>query len=85
MLSTAIASIESLNLCHYDSDKSIAGRKFAYPLLWEALKPDGLLISDDIGDNLEFIRFSSRVNRKPTIVELPEATGNLKYIGILRR
>ncbi len=85
MLPEAIASIKTLNLCHYDSDKSIAGRVFAYPLLWEALKQDGLLISDDIGDNLEFIRFSQRVNRTPIIVRSPEATGSSKFIGVLRR
>jgi predicted O-methyltransferase YrrM len=35
------------DLCHYDSDKSVAGRLWAYPRMWAALRPGGVLISDD--------------------------------------
>jgi predicted O-methyltransferase YrrM len=40
-----------LDLAHYDSDKSYYGRRFAFPLIWDALKPGGVFISDDIQDN----------------------------------
>ena len=43
-----------IDVAHFDSDKSYAGRMFAYPLLWEALRPGGLFISDDIQDNFGF-------------------------------
>lgn len=31
----------SIDLCHYDSDKSWYGRQFGYRLMWEALRPGG--------------------------------------------
>ena len=46
-----------LDLCHYDSDKSYYGRRWAYPKLWEALKTGGIFISDDIQDNWAFKEF----------------------------
>ena len=46
-----------IDLCHYDSDKSWWGRDFAYPILWNALKSNGIFISDDIQDNLYFSEF----------------------------
>ena len=46
----------SIDLCHYDSDKSWWGRAYAF-LLWKALKPGGLFISDDIQDNMFFAEF----------------------------
>lgn len=69
-----------LDLCHYDSDKSYDGRMFAYPLLWKALRSEGLFVSDDIGDNMGFFDFATQVGRMPIVVEWEK-----KYIGILRR
>lgn len=56
-LPRALRAAGQIDLAHYDSDKSAAGRRFAYPLLWQALRPGGLLVSDDIGDNLAFRDF----------------------------
>jgi predicted O-methyltransferase YrrM len=50
----------SIGLAHYDSDKSYPGRMYAYPLLWDALLPGGLFISDDIQDNFAFRDFCDR-------------------------
>lgn len=47
----------SLDLFHYDSDKSYEGRKYAYNLVWPKLKIGGILISDDIEDNSYFSKF----------------------------
>lgn len=44
----------TIDLCHFDSDKSYGGRMYAYPLLWRALRPGGIFISDDIEDNFGF-------------------------------
>jgi predicted O-methyltransferase YrrM len=46
-----------IDLAHYDSDKSYAGRRFGYEILWEALEPGGVFISDDIQDNFAFRDF----------------------------
>lgn len=69
-----------LDLCHYDSDKSWHGRGYAFPLLWEALAPGGLFISDDIQDNLYFAEF---VKEKGLTYSITESDG--KYVGLFRK
>ena len=69
---------QKIDLCHYDSDKSYTGRMFAYPLLWNALKKDGVFVSDDIQDNIAFIEFCEQVNKDPIVIE---HLG--KYVGII--
>lgn len=71
----------AIGLAHYDSDKTYEGRMFAYPLLWRALCPGGVLISDDINDNLGFRDFAKQVGVKPQVVERP--TGG--FSGLIRR
>lgn len=68
----------SINFCHYDSDKSYAGRMWAYPKLWKALESGGIFISDDIGDNVAFREFSEKVNAEPMVVK-----DGHRFIGIL--
>ena len=68
----------AVDLAHYDSDKSPEGRAFGYDAIWQSLRGGGVLISDDVGDNLEFKNFAEMVNRIPVIVEW-----NGKYQGIL--
>ena len=70
----------SIDLCHYDSDKSYMGRMWSSPILWKALKVGGLFISDDINDNLAFKHFCKSVDRKPIIIE---HLG--KYVGIIQK
>lgn len=74
----ALRTLGSIDLCHYDSDKSYEGRMRSYPLLWKALRPGGVFISDDIGDNLAFHDFCRKIKRTPFIVK---DAG--KYIGII--
>jgi len=69
-----------IDFCHYDSDKSYLGRKWAYPILWDALVSSGFLISDDIQDNIAFKEFSEKVNVIPIIIYSQK-----KYVGILRK
>lgn len=69
-----------INLCHYDSDKSYAGRMWAYPKLWKSLEPGGIFISDDIGDNTAFREFSEQVNVEPIVVK-----DGHRFIGILKK
>jgi hypothetical protein len=70
----------SIDIIHYDSDKSYTGRQWSSPLLWEALAPNGILISDDINDNLGFKHFCDENNLKPVIFKHLE-----KYVGILTK
>ncbi len=65
------------DIVHYDSDKSYRGRQFGYPILWRALRPGGLFISDDIQDNLAFAHFVERAHASYGVVASAD-----KYIGI---
>jgi predicted O-methyltransferase YrrM len=74
------AFAEQVDLVHYDSDKTYAGRMYGYPLLWRALVSGGVFISDDIQDNFGFRDFAAQVGQTPAIVE----SGG-KYVGLLRK
>jgi predicted O-methyltransferase YrrM len=78
-LDPALQELGTIDLAHYDSDKSTAGRHFAYPRLWDALRAGGVLMSDDVEDNLAFRDFAEKVGRKPWVLE--KKSGN--YAGIL--
>ena len=84
-LPKAIASFNHLDLCHYDSDKYYGGRMWAYPKLWELLRDGGMLISDDIENNLAFKKFSKSINREPIIIKLENSNKiyHFQYIGVL--
>jgi predicted O-methyltransferase YrrM len=81
-LPMALKKLPSIDMCHYDSDKSYDGRIWAYPSLWKALRPDGVFISDDIGDNLAFHDFCNQVNQVPVIVGSTSEV-ETKYVGVL--
>ncbi len=78
----AIADTRPTDIAHYDSDKSYLGRLWAYPLIWESLRPGGLLISDDVEDNLAFLDFAEEVQETPLIVHTPSRD---RLSGILRK
>jgi len=69
-----------IDLCHYDSDKSYWGRKWAYPILWDALCSGGVFISDDIQSNFGFKEF---VEKKGVLFSIIENEG--KYVGIFKK
>ncbi len=73
---------KTFDLCHYDSDKSYAGRMKTYPLLWNHLRPGGYFISDDIGDNVAFKEFVESINESCDVVFYPEED---KYVGIIKK
>jgi predicted O-methyltransferase YrrM len=81
-LPRALKRLNTIDMCHYDSDKSYEGRKWAYPLLWEAIRFDGCFISDDINNNLAFHDFCKKIDKKPFIIETTEESG-IKYVGVL--
>jgi predicted O-methyltransferase YrrM len=49
-----LSGIHSVNLFHYDSDKSYEGRRFALDLVRPKLAPDALIVMDDLQDNAFF-------------------------------
>ena len=55
----------TIDLAHYDSDKSYEGRLFAYRLLYRHLSPGGVLMSDDVDDNLGFRDFARGLDVDP--------------------
>ena len=69
-----------IDLCHYDSDKSWWGRQYAYPKLWDALRPGGIFISDDIQDNMAFRDFAEG---KGVPFAVTEFEG--KFVGVMRK
>lgn len=77
-LEKAIKLAGNVDFCHYDSDKSYTGRLWAYRLIWKHLNDGGIMISDDIQDNIAFKKFCDEVNKEPFIIE-----DNNRFIGII--
>lgn len=71
----------ALDIAHYDSDKSLEGRAFAYPRLWQALRPGGILLSDDIQDNMGFAQFCAGLGRTPIVLR----KGGEDFVGLLKK
>jgi len=71
---------ENFDLCHYDSDKSWWGRKYAYLILWKSLNSKGIFISDDINDNLYFSEFVKIYSVKYAVIKYQG-----KFVGIIRK
>ena len=79
-LPAALADAGQIDVCHYDSDKSYSGRRFAYPRLWRALRSGGYFISDDVNDNIAFHEFAADVGAEPVIVAFEG-----KFVGVLAK
>lgn len=82
-LPKALTILPEIDMCHYDSDKSYEGRMWAYPKLWGALKPGGVFISDDIGDNFAFKDFAEQINQEPIVARSVSDQSVTKFVGIL--
>lgn len=70
----------SIELCHYDSDKSYWGRQYGFRLMWDALLPGGIFISDDIQDNLAFKEFVEVQQAAFAVTEYQN-----KFVGVVRK
>ena len=69
--------VDSVDVVHYDSDKSYEGRMWAYAELYKHLRKGGVFISDDIGDNAAFQDFCEKNRIEPTVVDFEG-----KYVGV---
>ncbi|MBI1321664.1 class I SAM-dependent methyltransferase [bacterium] len=75
-----LRKLGTLDICHYDSDKSYQGRMWAYPLLWNALRSGGIFVSDDIGDNVAFRDFCASLKIDPVVFKY-----NGKFVGMMTK
>ena len=71
----------TFDLCHYDSDKTYDGKAWALPKLWSMVKKEGILICDDINDNLAFKHFCENEKIDPIIVKTFDSQVE-KFVGI---
>ena len=69
---------QKYDLCHYDSDKSYQGRMIIYSKIWQRLNKKGVLLSDDISDNLAFFDFCKIQRKKPYVLKFKQ-----KYLGLI--
>lgn len=75
------SEVTSIDLFHYDSDKSVSGRQAAISKIKSLLHGDSKLIFDDIQDNDHFyriVRSNLATNRRSVIIAYQN-----KYIGLL--
>jgi predicted O-methyltransferase YrrM len=77
-LPALLAAVPSIDLFHYDSDKTVAGRQRALDLVRPKLSAGAIVIFDDIQDNPHF---QGLAKQHPGTVRVFEFYG--KYIGML--
>tara|TARA_B100001057_G_scaffold443022_1_gene478818 strand:+ start:375 stop:1127 length:753 start_codon:yes stop_codon:yes gene_type:complete len=68
----------SVDLFHYDSDKTYSGRSKALEIMKKKFSKKAIIIFDDIQDNLHFCDFVSGKNVKFNVLEFEG-----KYVGII--
>jgi predicted O-methyltransferase YrrM len=76
----ALAAAGMIDLAHYDSDKTLTGMLRTGRMLFEALRPGGVLIVDDAGDHLGLRELAATLGVKPVVISHAD-----KYQGILRK
>lgn len=62
-----MSQIESLDIFHYDSDKSLSGRAFGVEMAKSRLASDGIILMDDLADDSWFREYVE-ANRPPYAV-----------------
>ena len=68
----------SIDLFHYDSDKSYSGRAKALQVMKNKFSENAIIIFDDIQDNLHFFDFVTNRNVNFTVLKFEG-----KYVGIV--
>ena len=79
-----LKSTKPFDLCHYDSDKSYDGKIWALPRIWNRINDHGLIICDDISDNLAFKDFCENFSLNPIIVKTYDLHVE-KHVGIIMK
>jgi predicted O-methyltransferase YrrM len=70
-------AVETIDLLHYDSDKSSKGRKYVWNTLSPKLSSNALVIYDDIQDNMHFRDLMESIGHPFKVFEYGG-----KYIGV---
>lgn len=70
-----------IDLFHFDSDKSLEGRRFAFELVQPNLAREAVVVVDDINDNLHFRRLAAS-SRVPFTVTGTRGTVGLIWSGL---
>jgi predicted O-methyltransferase YrrM len=78
-LAEFLPRIERIDLLHYDSDKSIAGRKWAIAAIAPKLTPTSVIVMDDIADNTFFRDWVTREARPHRVFH----RGGSYYVGLV--
>jgi predicted O-methyltransferase YrrM len=76
-LADFLPDLTSIDLVHYDSDKSVEGRQFVMDAVASRLSPDAVIVMDDIDDNTFFRDWVARTGRSCRVF----ARGR-KYVGL---
>jgi predicted O-methyltransferase YrrM len=76
-LPNILSRIDSIDIFHYDSDKSYSGREWAIKLILPRMRKGGAVIMDDIQDNCYFENFVNENNVKASVFEYQR-----KYVGL---
>lgn len=69
----------TIDMFHYDSDKSYSGRSNALKILKKKFTNKSIIIFDDIQDNLHFYNYVKKQNTKFTVIKYDQK----KYVGIV--
>jgi predicted O-methyltransferase YrrM len=72
-----LTEVGAVDLFHYDSQKSIKGREFAWNLIKNKLSNNAIVIFDDIQDNFHFKKLIEELNCDYRIFQFKR-----KYLGI---
>ncbi|NCC22415.1 MAG: class I SAM-dependent methyltransferase [Alphaproteobacteria bacterium] len=72
-----VASVPRIDIFHYDSDKSIAGRRFAIETVQAMLADDAAVVFDDIQDNNHFRDYVEKAGKPFRVFEFGG-----KYVGL---
>lgn len=79
-IAAATADGRTLDLAHYDSDKTPRGMISTCTLLYQALRPEGTLVVDDVGDHLGFKQLCQLLQVAPLVYD-----HGGKYQGVLHK
>lgn len=77
-LKRIISTVSRIDFLHYDSDKSYTGREFAISVVKQKLSPNGILVFDDIGDNVHFRNYVIAHRAKFHVFEAAN-----RYVGVI--
>jgi hypothetical protein len=78
-LAEFLPRMSHVDLLHYDSDKSSAGRRYALDTLAGKLTPTSVIVMDDIADNTFFRDWVTREERSYRVFH----RGGSYYVGLV--